>query len=199
MAEAAKVVLKDVPVVINEEVFAKVNVPVVVPIVKPLYVAPTNEVEVAPKAILVVPIVMLELVKAVFGMLVKDAPDPENKEAATVPLVDNEVGVILPKPIVNAGVVVAVAQVAVIPLLAAAVETEVTVPVPLELGIQDLVPEVVDESTYPLVEGFPSDGSNPVIAPLKVKLPDPVIDPDKVKPLTVPVPETLVTVPVLVV
>jgi hypothetical protein len=39
------------------------------------------------------------------------------------------VGVMLPNPIVKAGVVVAVAHVAVTPLLAAAVETEVTVPV----------------------------------------------------------------------
>ena len=35
--------------------------------------------------------------------------------------------------------------------------------------------------------------------PPKVKLPDPVIDPVSVKPLTVPVPPTLVTVPVLLV
>ena len=40
-----------------------------------------------------------------------------------------EVGVMAPNPIVKAGVVVAVAQVAVTPLLAAAVDTEVTVPV----------------------------------------------------------------------
>ena len=38
-------------------------------------------------------------------------------------------GVMLPSPMVSAGVLVAVAQVAVTPLLAAAVETEVTVPV----------------------------------------------------------------------
>lgn len=43
------------------------------------------------------------------------------------PLTD--VGVMAPNPIVKAGVVVAVAQVAVTPLLAVAVETEVTVPV----------------------------------------------------------------------
>ena len=40
------------------------------------------------------------------------------------------VGVMAPSPMVSAGVVVAVAQVAVTPLLAAAVETEVTVPFP---------------------------------------------------------------------
>ena len=40
-----------------------------------------------------------------------------------------EVGVIAPNPIVRAGVVVGLAQVAVTPLLAAAVDTEVTVPV----------------------------------------------------------------------
>ena len=39
-----------------------------------------------------------------------------------------EVGVIAPNPIVKAGVVVLVAQVAVTPLLAAAVDTELTVP-----------------------------------------------------------------------
>ena len=46
-----------------------------------------------------------------------------------------EVGVMAPKPMVRAGVEVAVAQVAVTPLLAAAVETEVTVPVPVPTPI----------------------------------------------------------------
>ena len=46
----------------------------------------------------------------------------------TVPVAATELGVIAPNPIVNAGVVVAVAQVAVTPLFATAVETEVTVP-----------------------------------------------------------------------
>jgi hypothetical protein len=45
------------------------------------------------------------------------------------PLVLMEVGVIAPNPIVKAGVVVDVAHVAVTPLLAAAVDTDVTVPV----------------------------------------------------------------------
>lgn len=56
-----------------------------------------------------------------------------------------EVGVMAPNPIVNAGVVVAVAHVAVTPLLAAAVETEVTVPEPSvpEVGKVMLVGPVV--------------------------------------------------------
>lgn len=45
-----------------------------------------------------------------------------------VPVVLIDDGVIAPNPIVNAGVVVPLAQVAVTPLFAAAVETEVTVP-----------------------------------------------------------------------
>ena len=59
------------------------------------------------------------------------------------PLTD--VGVIAPNPIVKAGVLVAVAQVAVTPLLAAAVETEVTVPEPNvpEVGKVMLVGPVV--------------------------------------------------------
>jgi len=61
------------------------------------------------------------------------------------PLTD--VGVMAPNPIVKAGVVVAVAHVAVTPLLAAAVETEVTVPVPSvpEVGnVMLVVPVVVN-------------------------------------------------------
>jgi hypothetical protein len=39
--------------------------------------------------------------------------------------------------------------------------------------------------------------ANPVIAPPRVKLPEPVTVPDSVKPLTVPVPLTEVTLPLL--
>jgi hypothetical protein len=64
------------------------------------------------------------------------------------PLTD--VGVMAPNPIVKAGVVVAVAQVAVTPLLAAAVDTEVTVP---EVGVVQVYPLVVPltAKTWPAV------------------------------------------------
>ena len=51
-----------------------------------------------------------------------------------------EVGVIAPKPMVKAGVVVAFAQVAVTPLPAAAVETDVTVPPGLATHAGPFVP-----------------------------------------------------------
>jgi hypothetical protein len=60
-----------------------------------------------------------------------------------------EVGVIAPSPIVRAGVVVAVAQVAVTPLLAAAVETEVTVPF---VGVDQVgAPDPAEVKTCPVV------------------------------------------------
>ena len=60
-----------------------------------------------------------------------------------------EVGVIAPSPIVKAGVVVAVAQVAVTPSLAAAVETEVTVPV---VGVDQVgTPAPAEVKTCPVV------------------------------------------------
>ena len=49
----------------------------------------------------------------------------------TLPEATTEVGVIAPNPMVNAGVVVGLVHVAVTPLLAAAVETFVTVPPPI--------------------------------------------------------------------
>ena len=65
-----------------------------------------------------------------------------------------EVGVIAPNPIVKAGVVVAVAQVAVTPLLAAAVETEVTVPVVgvVQVGARVVPAEVKTCPAVPLAK-----------------------------------------------
>ena len=73
-------------------------------------------------------------------------------------------GVMFPSPMVRAGVLVAVAQVAVTPLLAAAVETEVTVPVPLRAmfpfnlliawRIESVAATVPAPLTYP-VSNFP--------------------------------------------
>jgi hypothetical protein len=63
------------------------------------------------------------------------------------PLTD--VGVMSPNPIVNAGVVVAVAHVAVTPLLAAAVDTEVTVP---EEAVDQVgIPPAETVRTWPVV------------------------------------------------
>lgn len=56
------------------------------------------------------------------------------------PVADTAVGVIAPSPIVNRGVVVVLVQVAVTPLLAAAVSTLVTVP-----------PEPVADSVVPVM------------------------------------------------
>ena len=65
-----------------------------------------------------------------------------------------EVGVIAPNPMVRAGVVVAVAQVAVTPLLAAAVETEVTVPVVgvVQVGAKVVPAEVKTCPAVPLAK-----------------------------------------------
>ena len=46
-----------------------------------------------------------------------------------------------------------------------------------------------------VISVFAPLAAKPVIVPPKVKLPELVTDPDKVKPLTVPVPPTEVTVP----
>ena len=63
-------------------------------------------------------------------------------------------GVILPRPIVRAGVEVAVAQVAVTPLLAAAVEMEVTVPVAgvVQVGAKVVPAEVKTCPAEPLAK-----------------------------------------------
>lgn len=49
-------------------------------------VSPARVVAVAPKETLVDPIVMLELVNALFGMFVKLAPEPLNTVAVSVPV-----------------------------------------------------------------------------------------------------------------
>ena len=69
---------------------------------------------------------VLDIVK-VFEVVPPAIVNPVPAAVRVNPL--TEVGVMAPRPIVRAGVVVAVAQVAVTPLLAAAVETDVTVPV----------------------------------------------------------------------
>ena len=62
----------------------------------------------------------------------------------------------------------------------------------LELGAVEIVPVV---SATDVKSVFAPLVANPVIAPPRVKLPELVTVPVKVKPLTVPVPLTLVTVP----
>src|ERR1035437_3548053 len=93
--------------------------------------------------------------------------NPSAADAKVRPLTDD--GVIAPRPIVRAGVGEAIDQVAVTPLLAAAVETEVTVPFPLATifpfnlliaptieSAEEIVP-VVDE--YP-VRSFPTTAAS---------------------------------------
>lgn len=62
------------------------------------------------------------------------------------------------------------------------------------LGAVDTVP-VVNATEVMFV--FAPLVAKPVIAPPRVKLPELVTVPDSVRPLTVPVPPTLVTVPLL--
>jgi len=49
-------------------------------------VSPANVVELAPRAIAVVPTVIEELLRAELGMLVKDAPEPLKTVAVSVPV-----------------------------------------------------------------------------------------------------------------
>ena len=76
---------------------------------------------------------ILKVGTGVVEVTVKGAVPVETVETNWVPVTDPEattdVGVMAPNPMVRAGVGVAIDQVAVTPLFAAAVETEVTVPV----------------------------------------------------------------------
>jgi len=92
------------------------------------------------------------------------------------PEVETELGVIAPRPIVKAGVGDAIDQVAVTPLLAAAVETAVTVPpLPLEVRVppESVRPEpIVISSTAP-VEAVVL----PSILAVDIVIPSDVIEP----------------------
>jgi hypothetical protein len=97
-----------------------------------------------------------------------------------------EVGVIAPKPTVNLGVVVVFVQVAVTPLLAAVVSTEVTVPV--EAAVQEVTPAPSVVKTLvlaPLVEGSWKTIPEPAIV-FTLMIPDPLVAPFKVNCPPVP-------------
>lgn len=100
------------------------------------------------------------------------------------PLTD--VGVMAPSPIVNLGVVVVLVQVAVTPLLAAAVSTEVTVPV--AAGDQEVTPAPSVVNTLvlePLLEGNWKMMPAPA-AVLTLMIPEPEVAPFKVNCPPVP-------------
>ena len=94
------------------KVLAVLAFPVNAPVndVEETEVNPDNVVEVAPKAMLVVPIVRLLLVNAPLGMLVKPAPDPANSVAVRIPvlgtklnLVEDNFAAVLPEALVHNG------------------------------------------------------------------------------------------------